>query len=702
MEKEFCPIYRSGFAFLLLSVFILVIYSNTLDASWHLDDYHNITKNPWVRITDLSPDLLIKSLYAGHDGGEYKGNTLFRPVPMLTFALNWYIGQKDVTGYHIVNIGVHIITAFFLFLTVYKLLETPNITSKDKHDRYQIALLCAVLWAIHPIQIQAVTYIVQRMASMAGMFYVAGLYFYLKARECLSMPRKIWWVFLCVIMGAFAFCSKENSVLFPFSIVLVECLFFQDLASKKVKKWLLLTGGALLVLLFFVVFYYFDGKLFGFLKGYGHRPFSFVQRLLTEPRVICFYLYQIFYPASFQFSIEHDILVSTSFFSPWTTLPAIGFLILLLTAGAYNIIKRPIWALAIFFFFLNHIVESTIFPLELIFEHRNYIPTMFLFLPFIVGLVHFFESCKYKNQKKILGRTFLVLASAMLTFIAFGTYTRNFDWKTEASLWESAMQKAPNHARTYHNIASFYYQQTGQYDKAIDYHKKALDLKAHNPALSKMISYDNLRDIFIKKNKINKALEYSRKALNAKPAYSIIFNHIEVLVMADEIELAHRHMAKFLTKKEANLKELNMHTLIQLKRKDYEKAYDAAIIAFKKDPFNVEAITYLGYTNMYLGRYNRADHFLSKATHMPSPALISIYIALIENSIKQGNEVKKNIYLSKLFEKFSAVRINEALRYIKEDPYPELQVSLQRISNEVCAYMEKIIDETKVEHIVGN
>ena len=108
---------------------------------------------------------------------------------MLTFALNWYIGKDNVLGYHIVNNAIHLVTTFFLFLTVLNLLMSPNLKGKYQGNEYAIAFLSAILWAVNPIQTQAVTYIIQRMASLAAMFYIIGIYFYLKTR--LSAVRGI-------------------------------------------------------------------------------------------------------------------------------------------------------------------------------------------------------------------------------------------------------------------------------------------------------------------------------------------------------------------------------------------------------------------------------------------------------------------------------------------------------------------------------
>jgi hypothetical protein len=197
-------------ALVLLFLLILIIYSNTFDAAWHLDDYQNITHNPhFNKIKNLNVSTLWASLHSPIN------QRISRPVAMLSFALNWYIGSNQVVGYHFVNLLIHLLTAFFLYLTIVSLFKTSNLKDRYRESAGFIALLAAVLWAIHPIQTQAVTYIVQRMASMAAMFYIFSLYCYLRARlEPLKKYRRIF-LLCCGFSFLLGIGSKENAATLP-------------------------------------------------------------------------------------------------------------------------------------------------------------------------------------------------------------------------------------------------------------------------------------------------------------------------------------------------------------------------------------------------------------------------------------------------------------------------------------------------------
>ena len=162
--------------------------------------------------------------------------------------------------------------------------------------------MATVLWAINPIQTQAVTYIVQRMASMAAMFFLLSTYFYIKARISGRSFNALAFYIGCIICFALAIGSKENTVILPVSLILVEIIFFQDVDFLKYKKFLLLTIGFTAFLIFLLISLFFlKGDLFSIFKTYEYREFTLIERLITEPRILFFYLSQIFYPVSNRF-----------------------------------------------------------------------------------------------------------------------------------------------------------------------------------------------------------------------------------------------------------------------------------------------------------------------------------------------------------------------------------------------------------------
>ena len=482
--------------FLLFFIFVFGAYSTNFDASWHFDDYPNIVDNPRIHFKDFKCKNVKEAIFSSYDHGEYLGQQLYRPVPMLTFALNWCIGKDNVLGYHIVNNAIHLVTTFFLFLTVLNLLLSPKLKGKYQGSEYAIAFLSAILWAVNPIQTQAVTYIVQRMASIAAMFYIIGIYFYLKTR--LSPPGYKRFLFIagCLFSFILALGSKENTVTFPIAVAIIEILFFQNLKDKNIRRKIIVAltiGSAVMTAILTIL--YVKGNITHLLKGYENRTFTLGERLMTEPRIIIYYLSQIFYPMASRLSFVHDINVSTSLFKPWTTIPSILSILFLLGIGFSQTIKRPIIAFSIFFYFLNHIIESTIIPLELIFEHRNYLPSFFLFFPVATGLIWLVDY--FKNRNLFIHWLFVISIAGVIISLCVGTIIRNKAWATEKTLWEDCIIKAPGMARPYHNLASYHYQKLGDMNKAMEFYKTSLTKKYLNSKTGHALTFNNMATILL-------------------------------------------------------------------------------------------------------------------------------------------------------------------------------------------------------------
>jgi len=505
-------------AAVLLFFLIGPCYLHTVDAAWHLDDIPNIVANPRVQMDAVSIDAIQNSFYASPQGSK----RLYRPVAMLTFALNWRHGGDKVMGYHWVNILIHMSAALFLFLAVLKLFSAPNLRSFKPEDAYFVALLTAILWALHPIQISAVTYLVQRMASLSALFYLIAVWSYVSGRFSRMRHRRILWFSGCLLAYILAFYTKENTIFLPVVLILVELIFFQSWDSSRTKKcFQALTVAGLLISAGVVIYVSAGGEMGYWLNKYRIRPFNVEERLLTQFRVLIFYLSQIAYPVPSQFSITHDFPLSSSLITPWTTLPSLIFIAGLIGFAAWGIPKGPVLKIigfSILFFFINHIAESTILPLELVFEHRNYLPSFFLFVPAAIGIKIAFNYYR-EHGRAMFG--FLVFSTcALISAIGMSTYIRNTDWRTEKSLWQDAMIKAPNSARPLHNLAWGYYSPTGRFERAIDLYQRALYLKDETIGFDAAI-YFNLAGIYYSRlTDDDKAIEYAKKTLSINPVHS--------------------------------------------------------------------------------------------------------------------------------------------------------------------------------------
>ncbi|MCI5188944.1 MAG: hypothetical protein D3905_03910 [Candidatus Electrothrix sp. AS4_5] len=499
--------------FLLLTVLICIIYSNTLNADWHLDDKPNILLNSQLHLTDVHPKSLANTLISGSNWSNPK---FYRPVSCFTFALNWYFGQDNPIGYHIVNIAIHIITTFVLFLVLLQIMRLTDATQEEESKNYFIALLGAALWATAPIQTQAITYIVQRMASLATMFTLLALYSYLKAR---TEEKYIRWVVLCILFFLAGIGSKENSVMLPASLLLLEFSFFRHHISKQKIGWIAVTSFVMLLAGLLAMHFFFGKNLLDIfdpsrlVESYAGRSFTLSERLLTEPRIVLMYISQIFIPLVSRLSLVHDIQVSTSLFTPWTTLPAIAVIFTLITLSMRYLKKYPLVAFPVLFFFLNHIIESTVLPLELIFEHRNYLPSLFIFLPLSIFIAHAIYA---PSKFSFVGRFAIATGTVCFLILAgHATYTRNFAWANEGTLWTDGIEKAPSSPRAAGYLGQWY-QKIEKPQKAYYYFRLALQNSylAPTPKKSQVAASQSLGLVHYESEEYKKAIPYFSQCID--------------------------------------------------------------------------------------------------------------------------------------------------------------------------------------------
>lgn len=623
---------------LLIACLILTCYSNAFFASWHLDDRPNITANSSLHIDNLSFTTLSKTLTAN----PTSPGSLYRPIVMLTFAINWYISKDNIFSYHIFNISIHIITAIFLYLTIFHILTKTYYSTQIQYSKSTtqlVAFFAVLLWALHPIQTQAITYIVQRMASMTAMFYIIAIFFYLLARHTSNISKKIG-LFTIVF---FAFClaigSKENSITLPITLILVEFLFLQNIEKKKVKlRFSLILFGTTALFFLFGSIFFLNGEPLSILNAYNARSFTLTERLLTEPRVVTNYLYQIFYPITSSLSFEHDTILSKSLLEPWTTLPAIFFLTFLLISAFFSYRKSPFYSFAILFFFLNHLIESTVIPLELTFEHRNYLPSMFLFIP--VAQILFFGIKYFQKINPLLSRTIIVFSISLLFILGFGTYSRNTVWATEQTLWEDTLKKAPKSARAAHNLGRWY-RQHGQLDEALDLFMHAEQVADYSakPNYTKANALNGQGTIFYYTDGPERAIKAFRAALTADPSFEASQKNLAVtLLKSNQWPEALQETTK-LTNNYPNIAEyLYFHAIALLRNDQTESSLVFLETARRANPEDKNLLLADAAAHKILKQFQKAKSFLYEYDKI-DPGKLSVGLTLLEISIiEQDND----------------------------------------------------------------
>jgi len=454
-------------AFLLLAAAVVLLYSNTFDAPFFFDDSPNIVTNPFVKLDDLSWRS-VKRL-------AFLSPNRWRWLPNISFGLNYYFGGLDVFGFHLVNIGIHLLAAFSFYLLARLTLELPGTAGRFSRTG-ELALAAALLWAVHPLQTNGVTYIVQRMTSMATMFSLWSLLCYARARLAAGSSAKIMLFAAAVLTGIMALFSKENSGMLPLMILGYDFFFLRRPQVKERRKLLLLTGGIGLVFILVCALFLGSSPVDRIFGGYEIRAFTPAQRLLTQTRIIFHYLSLLVLPLPSRLNLAYDYQLSTGLLAPGQTLPALAGLACLCLLGFYLFRRDRLTSFAIFWFLGNLLVESSIIPLELVFEHRMYMPAMFPILAAVAWT--------YRLAAGHANRARLPIA-ALAVLLAIFTWQRNSVWKNEISLWTDVVSKAPGSMRANRNLGTAY-SNARKYREAEKYLRLAIKIgeKGINPDFS--------------------------------------------------------------------------------------------------------------------------------------------------------------------------------------------------------------------------
>jgi hypothetical protein len=482
-----------------LALLVSAAYSNSLHAPFHFDDRHNIYQNPAIQIDDVS----FKSLRRA----ATESPTNMRWLPNASFAINYYFGKQDTTGYHAVNIAIHIITGWLVYLLFVHLLGLHAL-AEWRRNRIEVAALATALWVAHPLQTNAVTYLVQRMTSMAALFCILTLLLYSLGRRNHSGWR-CWFLYGAALLSAFcAMVSKENSYMLPLLVVAYEVYFLATATKKTPQKrrqqYMLIVGGLLVVLLLGVL----TGRLTvaGFMSGYSARDFTMTERLLTETRVMFLYLSLLLCPLPSRLNLAYEFPLSTSFLSPPSTVLAIIGLLVLVGFVFYWFRQQRLLSFALLWFLANLVIESSIIPLELVFEHRMYLPSVFLLLA-VIAIVY----------RLAAGRWLWVVRSCILGLVlllAVFTWQRNYVWQDGIRLWSDVLTKAPTSGRANIFLGEFFVKES-RFDEALHCFFKALTLK-HPPHILPHI-YNNIGFSYMATGRNELARQYLEKSIRLDP-----------------------------------------------------------------------------------------------------------------------------------------------------------------------------------------
>lgn len=443
-------------AVLCACVLVVVVFLPGLPGSFIFDDRANIAQNVSLYMTGLD------HVSAWRAASSFPYGPGLRLLPMLSFGLDYFrTGSFDPAAYKATNLAIHLLTFVVLAGFLRRLLL---LAGRPASQATWLALAVALLWAIHPLQVSSVLYVVQRMQTMASLFLLMALWAYLHMRQA-QIDGRPWWhaAFLVLAGWLLALASKEDAALLPAYTLLLELTVLRfAMHTPAAGRWLA-RGYALAVLAGVVLFVFWVVPRFGSLETFPWRDFNSYERVLSQGRVLLMYLGQIIWPLPDNMPFYYDNYpVSRGWLAPPATLLA-WLALAVLAIVAWGLRQRlPLFGLGLLWFLAGHFVTSNVLGLELVFEHRNHLP--------IIGMILAMADLASRLRRGVA----IGLLALALTGCALGTHARAVIWGDELLMARRSVELAPSSGRAWVELCRVHFERSGN-DVASDEFQRAID-----------------------------------------------------------------------------------------------------------------------------------------------------------------------------------------------------------------------------------
>lgn len=475
--------------FFAVACLTAAIYWQSLDFPFVFDDGPAITQNPEIRVNDLSFGELSRVM---------TNNPSNRVIAKLSFAVNYGFSRYEPRYYRVVNIAVHLICGVLCFWLATLLTAVDGRMSPSAGKI--VGAAAAGLWLLHPLNSQPVLFVVQRMTSMATLFYLLTVCLYLYSRQHCFWVR-IALALLALVSWGVSLGCKEIAVSCPVVILLCEVYFHPP--SPRLRRYLIVGGVVAVGFLLVVTRIYLGGDPFAYIAAdYAERDFTMVERVLTQFRVVVLYLSLFFFPTADRLCLIHDFSVSRSLIAPpitWVALLVLGAAAIL-AIRAYQ--RQRLLSFGIVWTAVCLLLESSIFPLAMVFEHRMYLPTVGL----CIGIVSYVYPLLPRWSGVVLYSVVTISLSVLLN-------TRLPAWRSDIAVWRDGLAKNPTNARCHNNLGNALKQSDPE--QAIVHYLRALELAGDDY----MEGLNNIGTIRSDQGQHGEALVYFARAVKCSPLH---------------------------------------------------------------------------------------------------------------------------------------------------------------------------------------
>lgn len=550
---------------LLLLIAGLVLYANSLPNQMFWDDDDNILKNQYIQNWQYFPKYFSENLIAG--AGLL--SDYWRPMLLTVFSLEWRLWEDWAPGYHLVNTLFHLANAIFIFFILGYIFKNRG-----------LAGLTALVFLVHPLQTEAVTYVSGLGDPLSVFFIFLGIIFYLKFRISKKTAPQSKFYLSSLLMYILALMSKETAIIMPALIFIADFFFSAQNEKLSLKNKLKKIGKSLWPFLALAGFYILlRATLLNFKNTFNlydeENIFTsnFHIRLFTFFRILIVYLGLLFWPLNLHMERTVEIAASLNSFSVILGgLIFLGSLILALTQ-----FKRfPILSFGILWFFIGLAPTSNLLvPISgLLYEHWLYLPLIGFFLILIWAGMKI-------GRRGVLGRIFLLIFIIYLVFFSVLTINQNAIWRDPITFYRYTLKYAPENYRVLNNLGMAY-ADVGDYKLAETTYKKAISLNPSNP-----VGYHNLGNAYQAMGKIDLAIENFNTAISLDPKFVFSYYALANLYLQDKnFQKARELFENYLPQSDSKANILFLLAQIAIEEKDFDSASEYLERALKIEPEN--------------------------------------------------------------------------------------------------------------------
>jgi Flp pilus assembly protein TadD len=578
----------AGFLLLAAAAAVCVlVYARALDGPFVFDDAPNITENRHLRIRSLSPGAIAAA--------AFESPIRTRPLAYASFALNYYFGGMNPVGFRLVNLLLHIGSGLLVYALARTMLRTPALESLCRRlgrDAELAAGLAAALWLLHPLHTQSVAYIVQRMNGMAAFFYLAAVLAFARGRLAERPRRRAALFAACAASALLALASKEIAATLPVFLLLTEWVFFQNADTAWLRRRLPLlaaAAGALAVIGW--IYVGGAGAIERVLGPYAGGGPGAGERMLTQLRVVVFYVSLMLWPHPARLNLDHDVVFSRSLVDPASTALALAAILAAAVAAALGVRRQPLAAFAVWWFLGNLVIESSVLPLEPMFEHRTYLPSV---MPAVAAAALWVRYFPHR-------RAGVLLALCLAALWAGWTAQRNLVWQDDEALWADSLRKSPAKSRPYNNLGGALIRK-GRFEEALPLLERAIAIRPHYAD-----ALYNLGFALMRLERIEAGAGYIRESLRLDPKNTMARNNLGIAcMMTGDLAAAEEHFRETVRMRPDEAPGRNNLGVALNRQGRHEEAAAQLTEAIRINPRYAEAYNNLGIALREMGRLAEA------------------------------------------------------------------------------------------------